>query len=1058
MINPLENEWVTVKLGSVCQLQNGFAFKSEDYKEQGVHLIRISDIQDGSVLPDKTVKILNKPEYEKFVVKKGDILIAMSGATTGKFGIYQSDEKAYLNQRVGCFKILDKEAIGKDFLYYLITGLKKKIEKDAYGGAQPNIASNKVEAMYVSYPKSLKTQRQIAQLLSRAEELIADRQLSLTLLDDFLKSTFLDLFGDPVKNEKAWRKEPLGNYLRRIDSGWSPVCLDEPKANDSEWAVLKLGAVTSRYFKPGENKKLPDDLKPRPAIEVRTGDLLFSRKNTRELVGACVLVFDTPPGLMMSDTIFRLVPKEELQSYYLWYLLNDKRFRKEVQLLASGSSGSMPNISKERLSNLAISIPPLPLQTRFAEIVNHVESLKTQQRESLTQFRNLYKSLLQQAFAGELDVSAVKLRGEVDEFSKERKKYTDETKVLIARSKRRSSGQRSALKTKLLSAVRRTATDTLIQSISSESASLMKLLKLTLYDSFRSLPANFSISFLPDNTSADKLTFSPYCLVGPNGSGKSNVLEVLAAIFYHIDCIYLTSKPNGFEKDEEQPDRGFDATVCQPDAFELTYLTRAPSLATPERPNPLWHITISKAIGSRPIIRGYERRENRFDESPSRELNRTEVTQVLPELVVGYSSGENEVLSLPFYKMRFLHYDEYLDRLSNQFDYAKPEGRLVYLDNQFSEAVLLANYLMQPPSVMQPVYDVIGIERVTSFKLIIRQSQCVPLQALDGKLRAYPEQFQGIASSSMSKTAELTSLLGKSVVDKLSQCATTRTETSETLNGLSGTYSILILEFQVTATMQRDFRQMFNNDPLTLFRAFQILFTLNLCTVDDTTKRAIYDTNSLYISEMIPTSPNNQRIATFEDVIIQKREEDGFQHKIPIKALSDGEYQFLHSMGICLLLKDTNALFLLDEPETHFNPDWRARFISTLNQCLQANESRESIGELLITSHSPFIVSDCRPDNVLIFKRGQNSPDRPSFNTFGASVDNISMNVFEKTETIANEANSMLKKWRRETIESQADIDRLRVNARQLGDSIEKIMFLNYLREQEKALPVTSDK
>lgn len=118
MNSSMENEWATVKLGHLCQLQNGFAFKSEDYQEQGVHLIRISDIQEGLVLPDKTVKILNKPEYEKFVVKKGDILIAMSGATTGKFGIYQSDEKAYLNQRVGRFKVLDERAIDKDFVLF----------------------------------------------------------------------------------------------------------------------------------------------------------------------------------------------------------------------------------------------------------------------------------------------------------------------------------------------------------------------------------------------------------------------------------------------------------------------------------------------------------------------------------------------------------------------------------------------------------------------------------------------------------------------------------------------------------------------------------------------------------------------------------------------------------------------------------------------------------------------------------------------------------------------------------------------------------------------------
>src|SRR5690606_7169223 len=105
------------------------------------------------------------------------------------------------------------------------------------------------------------------------------------------------------------------------------------------------------------------------------------------------------------------------------------------------------------------------------------------------------------------------------------------------------------------------------------------------------------------------------------------------------------------------------------------------------------------------------------------------------------------------------------------------------------------------------------------------------------------------------------------------------------------------------------------------------------------------------------------------------------------KSLSDGEHQFLHAMGLCLLFKNTNSLFLLDEPETHFNPDWRAKFISILRDCLKTDGSDHAyLRELLITSHSPFIISDSHEENVLIFRKNDDTGvvtvERPDFNTF----------------------------------------------------------------------------
>jgi type I restriction enzyme S subunit len=137
---------------------------------------------------------------------------------------------------------------------------------------------------------------------------------------------------------------------------------------------------------------------------VKPGDLLFTRKNTYELVAACALVRDTPPRLMMSDLMFRfrLRSDVEMDATFLHQLLILPTKRSEIQKLAGGSSGSMPNISKARLLAATIEVPPLSLQREFARRVTAVEKIKASHRVSLAELDALFASLQHCAFRGEL--------------------------------------------------------------------------------------------------------------------------------------------------------------------------------------------------------------------------------------------------------------------------------------------------------------------------------------------------------------------------------------------------------------------------------------------------------------------------------------------------------------------------------------------------------------------------------------------------------------------------------------------------------------------------------
>lgn len=233
----MREDWVEVELGELLKLNNGYAFKSSMYTSAGVPIIRISDINNGIIELDKAVKVEQNDEYEKYSLEYGDILIAMSGATTGKFGMYRLNKKAYQNQRVGNFKIHSESIMFKNFLYYLLFFLKEEILEKAYGGAQPNISSKKIEGIKIWLP-SMPEQRAI---VTKIEELFSELDSGIDSLKKAKKQ--LEVYRQAVLKAafegeltREWRKEnrysmekDLENYKRAKEIAIKEKLI--PKAN-----------------------------------------------------------------------------------------------------------------------------------------------------------------------------------------------------------------------------------------------------------------------------------------------------------------------------------------------------------------------------------------------------------------------------------------------------------------------------------------------------------------------------------------------------------------------------------------------------------------------------------------------------------------------------------------------------------------------------------------------------------------------------------------------------------------------------------------------------------
>lgn len=586
----------------------------------------------------------------------------------------------------------------------------------------------------------------------------------------------------------------------------------------------------------------------------------------------------------------------------------------------------------------------------------------------------------------------------------------------------------------------------------------MKLLRLKINDpaGFRSLPCGFEHHFRTEWNLQDELAkadhFAPFVCAGPNGSGKSNLLEVLAAIFFQLEILRV--------RRSFLPEALQDETLdLSPISFELDYLIRVlPEYRSSN--NPEWaKVHVRKNSGE--SVRFLWENQSDFGTDINEPFTSSHIDMLLPQYVLGYSSGENEILSLPFFKMRFVQFDKYYNALTQQLPYpGHPETRLAYLDNGFSQAILLCNLLFLDEDSLRPFREDVGIDSLQEFRIIVRRSvelrpeQLTAFASEDENQNQLPEDIvnsnpalqlhideQGLLHYRLNITHllegdERSSLM----INALQRCAT--------LSYVDEVTDTLILDYRVNEATKQAFRENFDGSPLALFQAFQVLLALNLYVVSDSLKSDLYSSTSHYVSETVPTLASDERIMRFKHFYFRKR---GVEKPMLLKELSDGEHQLLHSLGLCVLFRDTNCLLLLDEPETHFNPNWRASFITRLRQCLP---DQQDVGqEMLITTHTPFLISDSKPDKVLVFSKDETtgviSINHPDYNTLGASINKITMNTFGKRETIGGYAQTLLEDLRRRFEAGGEDRESLITEIhQQLGDSVEKLLLINAILGQ----------
>lgn len=328
--------------------------------------------------------------YNKYTHEFPTVLITCRGATCGSINI--SEPKSYVNGNAMALDNLSADV----HLYYLAHYLRfRKLDDVISGSAQPQITGQGLSSLQIPLPP-LEQQKKIAAILDAADAYRQKTKALIAKYDELTQSLFLDMFGDPVKNEKGWEKVKIRDLILDAKYGTSSKAIENGK-----YPYIRMNNITYNGYMDYSNLKfinIPESDKDK--YLVRKGDVIFNRTNSKELVGKTGIISDNEEKII-AGYLIRMRTNLLANPYYIWRHLNSAWAKSRLQNMCKSIVG-MANINAQELQNIEILKAPVALQNQFAERVQAIEEQKSQAQASLEKAEDLFNSLLQRAFKGEL--------------------------------------------------------------------------------------------------------------------------------------------------------------------------------------------------------------------------------------------------------------------------------------------------------------------------------------------------------------------------------------------------------------------------------------------------------------------------------------------------------------------------------------------------------------------------------------------------------------------------------------------------------------------------------
>lgn len=389
-------------LNEIADVISGYAFKSEWFGVGNDRVIRIGDIQDNRINTNEAVTFdskINKVSNQ-FRIREGDILMALSGATTGKIGVASlKDEGAYLNQRVAIIRGKSMENIS--YLKYILSGqYVDKLLLLAGGAAQANLSPKDLASMQIPMPP-LEEQKRIAAILDKADAIRRKRQQAIDLTDQLLRSVFLELFGDPVTNPKRWKTIPL-DEIADIHSGITKG-RKVKKQVLTETPYMRVANVQDGYIQIDDVATIAVTKEEKERYTLLKHDILLTEGGDPDKLGRGAVWEALIDPCIHQNHIFRvrINNNQEFTPHYLSTLIGSS-YGKRYFLIAAKQTTGIATINKTQLKEFPVLVPPIQLQKKFSNIVEEIEFSRQKIKDNKLIIDKLFVSLTQRAFRGEL--------------------------------------------------------------------------------------------------------------------------------------------------------------------------------------------------------------------------------------------------------------------------------------------------------------------------------------------------------------------------------------------------------------------------------------------------------------------------------------------------------------------------------------------------------------------------------------------------------------------------------------------------------------------------------
>ena len=393
-------KWNRKKLQKIAPLRGGFAFKSEKFQKCGVPIVRISNIKFDGTVGGEFEYYSKINSDEKFVLRGRSILLAMSGATTGKIAMLDSEEEYYQNQRVGYFQ--NTGAVDYDFLSSILQtkDFTNQLNSVLVAGAQPNISSKEIDSFVFYIPESLDEQSAIGSLFSTLDDLLASykdnlanyQALKATMLSKMFPKagqTFPEIRLDGFEGE--WVEKRLKDISKRVTR----------KNNDlvSERALTisaQFGLIDQEEF--FQKKIASKDVSGYYLI--KKGEFAYNKSySTGYPLGAIKRLDKYENGVL--STLYILFKAVDVDSDYLVHYYESDKWHREVSMCAAEGARNhgLLNITPVDFFNTRLVVPKeLEEQRAIGSYFSNLDNLINSHQEKITQLETLKKKLLQDMF------------------------------------------------------------------------------------------------------------------------------------------------------------------------------------------------------------------------------------------------------------------------------------------------------------------------------------------------------------------------------------------------------------------------------------------------------------------------------------------------------------------------------------------------------------------------------------------------------------------------------------------------------------------------------------